>query len=637
MSSRVAVVVLTAFLIMNVFDGSDRSSPKESGFDRRSKLELTHARISAMQFEEPPIVRFDLLVPEKGPFYSNASGLYEAQYLPSFTKVIPDASEIYNRGQFDWASPGSFSLLVRNHESSSINCLHDSIHIIEGVLRIKVTAGTYRGRSAEYKSPVTNRRILRPVRSRVLSVPVNGFYLLDHGKMVLSGFVSFNSSTHENIERALPNVESRFDFEKAKDLALQLVQADIQRLTDEIEDRKIEYRIPNQSDVKCVFNIQIQMQSMAGFSNSEIRQFERDLIENAGVSSFSHIPPQPQFSASVVSPNCQFILKPTLESRKSIKIERYRRKAINYAGWCLFGAVIEVTAMLRQMAYTDTPSKRAKVSLSMLSVMISGDAYLCLVHFVMAQSFGGDVFLSLVGVSFGKFLGFAVLGMRYLLDVSRSRGPDGRASVGMFYSRSCGFLISGVYFFYKFGPSSPFIMNSALAVASSLWVPQILSNIKRNSRNSLHPNFLLMTSASRLMLGLYYLACPSNILKMTTALDNPRYWTAAVVSAWVAIQILVIYLQDRWGTRALIPEKLYPKRYDYHHATRFETGPKTKGSECAICFSEIFSDNVSGNADRSRDVARYMVTPCDHVFHTDCLERWMDIKLEVGRMFQLRD
>ncbi|TPX58388.1 hypothetical protein CcCBS67573_g09171 [Chytriomyces confervae] len=629
MSSRVAVLALTAFLLMNAFDGSDRGGLKESSFEKRSKLENTYARISAVQFEEPSTTSLDLSFQEKGPFYSNASGLYKAQYIPSSTATIPDASKLSSRGQFDWASPGSFSLLVRNYASPSINWTHDSIHVLEGVLRIKVTAGTYRGRSAEYKSPLTNRRILRPLRSRVLSMPVNGFYLLDHGKMVLSGFVSFNSSTHENIERALSIIGSSFMFGKAKDLALQLVQADIHRLTDEIDDdRRVEYKTSSRSsDVKCLFNIQIQMESISDFNNAEIRQFEQDLIENGGVSSFSQMPPQPQFSASVFSPNCQFILRPTQESQKSIKIERYRQKAINYAGWCLLGAVVEVTAMLRQMAYTDTPSKRAKVSLSMLSVMISADAYLCLVHFVMAQSFGGDVFLSLVGVSFGKFLGFSVLGMRYLLDVSRSRGPDGRASVGMFYSRTCGFLISGVYFFYKFGPSSPFIMNSALVVASSLWVPQILSNVKRNSRNSLHPSFLLMTSVSRLMLGLYYLACPSNILTMTIALDNPRYWTAAAVTAWVGVQILVIYLQDRWGTRALIPEKLYPKRYDYHRATRFEKGSKPQGSECAICFSEIFTNNTLGN-DRNRDVARYMLTPCDHVFHTDCLERWMDIKLE---------
>jgi hypothetical protein len=33
---------------------------------------------------------------------------------------------------------------------------------------------------------------------------------------------------------------------------------------------------------------------------------------------------------------------------------------------------------------------------------------------------------------------------------------------------------------------------------------------------------------------------------------------------------------------------------------------------------------VGGSSDSSPRV----VTPCDHVFHHDCLKRWMDIKME---------
>jgi hypothetical protein len=41
--------------------------------------------------------------------------------------------------------------------------------------------------------------------------------------------------------------------------------------------------------------------------------------------------------------------------------------------------------------------------------------------------------------------------------------------------------------------------------------------------------------------------------------------------------------------------------------------------DCAICMM-----SVGGGHDSSARV----VTPCDHVFHQDCLKRWMDIKME---------
>lgn len=40
--------------------------------------------------------------------------------------------------------------------------------------------------------------------------------------------------------------------------------------------------------------------------------------------------------------------------------------------------------------------------------------------------------------------------------------------------------------------------------------------------------------------------------------------------------------------------------------------------ECAICYSEIDIRNRSG----------YMLAPCDHLFHQDCLVQWMEVKME---------
>jgi len=77
---------------------------------------------------------------------------------------------------------------------------------------------------------------------------------------------------------------------------------------------------------------------------------------------------------------------------------------------------------------------------------------------------------------------------------------------------------------------------------------------------------------------------------------------------WQIIQVTVIIIQDRKGPRFFIPKKYLPEKYDYY------TPIYTKLDNCVICMSPIDSG--------------YMVTPCRHAFHSDCLEQWMDVKME---------
>jgi hypothetical protein len=46
--------------------------------------------------------------------------------------------------------------------------------------------------------------------------------------------------------------------------------------------------------------------------------------------------------------------------------------------------------------------------------------------------------------------------------------------------------------------------------------------------------------------------------------------------------------------------------------------PCTHGLDCSICYEDI----------DIRDRPAYMLAPCDHIFHRDCLVQWMDVKME---------
>ena len=57
------------------------------------------------------------------------------------------------------------------------------------------------------------------------------------------------------------------------------------------------------------------------------------------------------------------------------------------------------------------------------------------------------------------------------------------------------------------------------------------------------------------------------------------------------------------------------------------------GLECVICYTPIDAaalGNVGAGRARGRGAPAndYMLTPCDHIFHEHCLQRWMEQKLE---------
>lgn len=71
----------------------------------------------------------------------------------------------------------------------------------------------------------------------------------------------------------------------------------------------------------------------------------------------------------------------------------------------------------------------------------------------------------------------------------------------------------------------------------------------------------------------------------------------------------------------MVPKALLPPKYDYHRVLGGGTGDVElgeAGKECVICMNVV--DVATAGA--------RMVTPCGHVFHPHCLQRWMDVKLE---------
>ncbi|CAI0385468.1 unnamed protein product [Linum tenue] len=249
---------------------------------------------------------------------------------------------------------------------------------------------------------------------------------------------------------------------------------------------------------------------------------------------------------------------PLLLNATSVNIEVYYNKAVNYTLMVTFVSFLQVLLLIRQMEHSNTQSGAAKVSILMIGQQAIMDAYLCLLHLT-------------AGI---------------LVD---------------------GILLGGILLMYEFHN----FLRPLLLLMYSFWIPQIVTNVIRDSRKPLHPYYILGMTVTRLAIPLYIFGCPNNFMRI----EPDKTWCTYLV-IFVTLQASVLLLQHYLGSRWFIPRQILPERYSYYRKFDQEENHAT---DCVICMTGI------NMMQRPSDC---MVTPCDHFFHSGCLQRWMDIKME---------
>ena len=230
-----------------------------------------------------------------------------------------------------------------------------------------------------------------------------------------------------------------------------------------------------------------------------------------------------------------------------------------------------------------------------------------------------------------------------------------------FYLSCFGLLC--VILFINNGPLSlrSVCANVLAVVYFSFWIPQIFRNILRNCRKALSWKFVIGQSVLRLSTMVYFYMVSDNFLFVRNDIN-----AACFLVGWVWIQVCALVSQEVLGPRFFIPQGWTPVVYDYHpilHEEDEEAGPtmpigfspvtatasvkpgesKVKGKrvfDCAICTEaievpvlpsgkEVDRYNTSSSASTMVFSRRaYMVTPCRHIFHSQCLEGWMRYRLQ---------
>lgn len=305
---------------------------------------------------------------------------------------------------------------------------------------------------------------------------------------------------------------------------------------------------------------------------------------------------------------------PLLLNATSINIEVYYNKAVNYTLMVTFISFLQVLLLIRQMEHSNTQSGAAKVSILMIGQQAIMDAYLCLLH-LTAGILVESLFNAFATAAFFKFVVFSIFEMRYLLAIWKASRPmnsgEGwetmRRELSVLYSRFYGILLGGILIMYEFHR----FIRPILLLMYSFWIPQIISNVVRDSRKPLHPHYILGMTVTRLAIPLYIFGCEKNFMRI----EPDKDWCACL-AAFMGLQASVLLLQHYFGSRCFIPRQVLPKKYSYYR--RFDQDI-CHSTDCVICMTVI---------DHRQHSHECMVTPCDHFFHSGCLQRWMDIKME---------
>jgi hypothetical protein len=138
----------------------------------------------------------------------------------------------------------------------------------------------------------------------------------------------------------------------------------------------------------------------------------------------------------------------------------------------------------------------------------------------------------------------------------------------------------------------------------SFFIPQIVHSTRSPLRKTKDSLFLVLISASRL-LPVYYFACyHTNILGVYSPI------VAIATSCYVGLQVVIVLLQNWLGGAFFLMRRFRPVRlFDYRAVVPEE------GVECSVCLSQMEPGEEA------------MGTPCGHLFHSECLTRWMEVHM----------
>ncbi|KAG7010381.1 TUL1, partial [Cucurbita argyrosperma subsp. argyrosperma] len=215
-----------------------------------------------------------------------------------------------------------------------------------------------------------------------------------------------------------------------------------------------------------------------------------------------------------------------------------------------------------------------------------------------------SLFNAFATAAFFKFVVFSIFEMRYLLAIWKASRPmnngEGwetmRRELSVLYSRFCeyhGILLGGIFLMYELHR----FLRPILLLMYSFWIPQIVTNVIRDSRKPLHIYYILGITITRLAIPLYVFGCPHNFMRI-----QPDKTWCICLGVFTFLQVAILLLQHYFGSRWFIPRQvriderflsstiaghdmyILPEKYSYYRRLDQNGNHAT---DCVICMTTI--------------------------------------------------
>ena len=199
------------------------------------------------------------------------------------------------------------------------------------------------------------------------------------------------------------------------------------------------------------------------------------------------------------------------------------------------------------------------------------------------------------------------------------------------------------------------------------WLGQIVHSVRMGTKPPMNVDYILVNTITRLFLPIYLKAYEGNIFSL-----RPSYGKVFAIIVIVFIEVCILILQKSYGGKVIIPRCCKTIPFNYYRDEVNCEEHISKNQDCVICLeslkeeikievgkeiqNDIIEEDNNNNDNNNKHTfverikkiycigfcikrindifnpmntrKKYMVTPCDHVFHSNCLEKWMEVKNE---------
>jgi hypothetical protein len=183
------------------------------------------------------------------------------------------------------------------------------------------------------------------------------------------------------------------------------------------------------------------------------------------------------------------------------------------------------------------------------------------------------------------------------------------------------------------------------------WAGQIFYSAKKGTKPPMSYSYIFFVTTFKMIIPIYLKCYPNSIFSF-----KPNYFKVILLDGVLFFESIILYLQKLIGPKFFLTKKYKQPKYDYFRR-KDEIDKSYLEQECVICLENIgkisenidnsqYINNINKNGNENYNCEKkikdilsklqkkkgkdkpFMVTPCHHIFHSICLELWLEQKNE---------